>query len=158
MNFKKQLLKNWWQLVRDSLKDLDNVNTLKSQQTAISDNIFPEELQPTEGFFERKITDFIVPQNFGTDNPCTVTIFKNAIEDYVFYDGIVNVWNEEDVKTFCCPNFTENAPCKKTDCQYQKQNNDYFDLESKINAAEAKHKETVQKREAAWKQLWTRGK
>ncbi len=158
MNFKKQQFKNWWQLFLQSLDDLDNINELKSQRTAIGDNIFPDRMQPTKGFFRRKTTDFIVPQNFGIDNPCAVTIFRNAITDGIWGPDIINIGSNEDVKTFYCPNSTENAPCSKMNCKYYKQNHDYFDLGCQIIAAEAKHKETVQQRKTAWKQLWTRGK
>ena len=155
-----ELFKKWYKLVNKSITELDNVNNLRIKLTTANDHIFKEKNQPTAGFFIRKPTPFVEPSvaDWGIMLPCTVTIYRNAIEDHVFEDGIVNVGTENDVKEFQCPLYTPESKCTKIACPYNVYNNQHFDLPAKIETAEETHKATVEKRRTTWKQMWTRGK
>ena len=155
-----ELFKEWYKLVKQSITELDNVNNLRTKLTTADERIFKEQIQPTAGFFIRKPTPFIEPSvaDWGIILPCTLTIYRNAREDHVWADGIVNVGTEDDVKEFQCPLYTTKSKCTKSACPYNVYNHQHFDLSAEIEKAEATHKITVAKRQIAWKQIWTRGK
>ena len=155
-----ELFKQWYNLVNQSINELDNINHLRIKLTTANDHIFKEKIQPTTGFFFRKTDSFIKPSiaDWGIILPCTVTIYRNAIENNIWEDGIVNVGTEDDVKEFQCPLYTTESKCTKTACPYNFYNHQHFDLPAQIKTAEETHKTTVAKRHAAWKQMWTRGK
>ena len=155
-----ELFKEWYKLVKQSITELDTVNNLRIKLTSADERIFKEKIQPTNGFFIGKPTPFIEPyvSDWGITLPCTLTIYRNAIEDNVWEDGIVNVGTEDDVKEFQCPLYTTKSKCTKSACPYNVYNHQHFDLPTEIETAEATHKTTVAERQVAWKQIWTRGK
>ena len=154
-----ELFKEWYKLVKQSITKLDEVNNLRMKLTTADESIFKEKIQPTAGFFIRKPTPFIEPSvaDWGITLPCTLTIYRNAMED-TWEDRIVNEGTEDDVKEFQCPSYTTESKCTKSACPYKVYNNQHFDLSAEIEKAEATHKTTVAKRQVAWKQIWTRGK
>ena len=155
-----ELFKEWYKLVKQSITESDNINNLRMKLTTADERIFKETIQPTNGFFIGKPTPFIEPNvaDWGITLPCTLTTYRNAIEDHVWEDGIVNVGTEDDVKESQCPSYTTKSKCTQSDCPYNVYNHQHFDLSAKIEKAEATHKTTVAKRLVAWKQIWTRGK
>ena len=149
----------------------EQLSSLKSRQFTLTDTLFPEIVQEpnkfTESFFPNfpkktsNPVDFIISEEekdeeWGVKYPCVVTLYRNAYEN-LWDDYIVNCGDDNDVKTFCCPNFKEDVPCVKC-CQYQPLNNECMDLPTKISTAERKLQKTIEQRKATWKQIWTRGK
>ena len=126
-------IKEYFKLLNQSFDYVEEWSNLTMQQATIAEQIFPERIQPTKGFLFPKPMDFIVPQDWGFSDPCTVTVFRNGAEDWLG-GHINNFGTEDDVKTFRCPYFDENTPCS-TDCRFKYQNNEYFSLGPKIQAA-----------------------
>ena len=145
-------VKEYLELLAKTFDCGETLNRRQAEYNAIVETIFPERIQPTQGFFKRKPTDFIAPTNWGEYDPCTVTIFRNA-EVNCWDDNITNFGTDEDIKTFYCPHFNENIPCKHN-CRYQIKNNKYFEIQKLIDAAQQSYDDTVAKRHMAWKQIF----
>lgn len=65
---------------------------------------------------------------FGTNNyPCIV---KKIALDATTLEPVF----EED-KTFYCPNFDHNTPCKKVDCMWNKANKEHFEEQERFHNA-----------------------
>lgn len=151
---KKRQIKQWRKLANRSSNSLDKLTNLRIKLATITDTIFPTRVQPAKGFFNPKPTDYIVPTNWGVTDPCVVTIYRNAIEDSIWEDGVVNIGTDEDVKDFQCPHFREKHPCHQK-CKYRQQNNNYFKLPSGIENATARFEKLRTRRKAAWANLIT---
>ena len=145
-------IKEYLKLLSETFDSNEKVSRLNSERGTIAESIFPERIQPTRGFWKRRPTEFVAPTNWGQTDPCAVTIFRNA-ELNCWDDEICNFGTDEDIKTFYCPHFNENAPCEH-DCQYRAKNNRYFEIPKLIDMAEKSRDDTVVKRQAAWKQIF----
>jgi hypothetical protein len=149
---KRELFNNWYNLAKQSRQELDEIRNLRTKLATANDHIFKEKIQPTAGFFVAKPTPFIEPNtsDWGITLPCKLTIYRNALEDNIFEDGIVNKGTPDDVKEFNCPLYTSESKCTKNACPFNGYNHQHFDLPSAISDAESKHNETCKKRKEAW--------
>lgn len=152
---KKENIKKWIRLMNESFNYSDEIGNLCIKRATISEKIFQNIILPTKGFFISKPGDFIIPQDWGNTNPCSVTVYRNATEGGIWDDDIVNHGSDDDVKTFCCPHFQEDAPCT-VDCKYKHDNNEYFKLDQEIKDLKEKRTNITVARHAAWKQIFRR--
>lgn len=148
---KKQQLKDWWKLVNATWDISGELGALYMQNGTVLSTIFPDRLQPTEGIFKAKPTDFIVPVDWGNTEPCSVTIYRNGYFD-TWSDDIMNVGTKDDIKTFSCPHFDKDKPCPH-ECKYKAMNNESFELAERIAAVEKKRDEALALRRAAWQKF-----
>jgi hypothetical protein len=150
-------IKKYKALFNESYESFEKLNNLERKRFELNDVLFAERLQPTKGFIRPKVTEFVVPNDWGNTDPCKVTIYRNGVEDWLS-DYIHNFGTDEDVKTFPCPNFKENQKCT-CECKYRLKNNELFDLDNKlIPEAEIEYEEIMEKRKAAWEQIFFRSK
>jgi hypothetical protein len=147
-------IRNYLNLVGATITQTDLINELVARMITIQEIIFPERLQMTKGILKRKPTDFVVPNKWRKDDPCTVTIFRNGEVD-ALSDTIFNMGTPADVKTFRCPCFSEDTPCI-VNCQYRKLNNEYMEFARNLKVAQEKRDSIVAQRRAAWKQIFAR--
>jgi len=145
-------VKEYLELLAKTFDCGETLNRRQAEYNTIVETIFQERIQPTQGFFKRKPTEFVVPTNWGKTDPCNITIFRNAGVN-CWDDVICNLGTNEDVKTFCCPHFNENKPCTH-DCQYRVKNNRFFEIANLIDVAKKSYDDTVAKRHMAWKQIF----
>lgn len=150
-------IKKYKALSKESHESYKKFNGLRHRLFDLADILFVERLQPTKGFLKPKVMDYVVPNDWGKKDPCSVTIFRNGMEDLL--DGYMcNFGTDEDVKTFYCPNFKEDAKCT-CECPYRLQNNEYFDLDNNlIPEAEIQYEELLAKRHIAWNQIFHKTK
>ena len=140
-------------LWKASLTSFEYLGSLKARHNSLFQTLFIDRLQSTTGFFKTKVADFIEPNDWGKKDPCNVTMFRNGYEDPL-NDEIVNLGKEEDVKTFCCPNFQEGTKCTQ-DCKYSQKYNEYLELNNKIiPEIEKQHEALVKKRKAVWQRMF----
>ena len=147
-----QKIKKYFKLLDITFCQSDRIDNLCSARDDIAGAIFHNRIQSARGTFQRKPTNFIVPYDWRYTDPCSVTMYRNADTDYIS-DDIVNLGTDDDVKTFSCPRFDENAPCNK-DCQYRAKNNQYFELSKKIDTAKKYRDATVAARRDALRAIF----
>lgn len=153
----KGKVKQYIELFKESTNSLNKLAELRRKRFDLSYVLFIERLQPTKGFIRPKVTEFVAPNDWGNTDPCEVTIYRNGTEDWLD-DTIHNFGSAEDVKTFRCPNFKENAKCT-CECPYRLKNNEYFDLDNKlIPEAEIEYEELLAKRRIAWEHIFYKTK
>ncbi|MBO7508846.1 MAG: hypothetical protein J6T57_01030 [Alphaproteobacteria bacterium] len=148
---KKKQFNEWRRLSKLLRSKRHYVFNLETQICSIEYAIFPERIQLRQGFFKQKPTDFIVPADWGKTDPCTVTIYRNAVND-AWVDEIFNMGTDDDIKTFCCPHFSKDAPCNR-ECQYREKNNRYQQLIEKLSIANPEYETALAERRAAWQKL-----
>ena len=154
MTNRKKKIKNYVKLLALTHKSFEKLNSLKSKAFYIGEALFVERLQPTKGYFRPKVMDFIIPNDWKNEDPCAVTIYRNAFPDWLD-DSIHNVGTDADVKTFTCPHFDENVPCTM-ECKYRYKNNEFLKLyNNTIPDAQRVHDALVAKRKNTWKQIFS---
>ena len=148
-------IKEWLKLLNACLNCDDKIGTLYSKRGSIETELFPERIQPTHGVFRREVSDYIIPNDWGRDDPCSVTICRNAEYDWI-ENRPTNLGAPEDVKTFRCPNLSYNNTCDNLKCQYYEKLKEYHELTTKIAEIENLRKTIVAQRKAAWKNIFSR--
>jgi len=150
----KDRIKEYMDLFAKSYNSFEIVSRLQNKLYSVTEVLFEERLQPTKGFLKPKVTDYVVPKNWGKTDPCVVTIFRHGGAD-LWEDGMYNLGNPEDVKTFSCPNFKEDTACT-CECPLRYKNKEYFDLVKKqIPEAKERYALLVKERQAAWKRIFS---
>ena len=153
MTNRKNKIKEFVKLFFSTWDRYEELEDLKTKAFNLNQILVDERLQPTEGFFKPKVTDFVEPKGWGKTEPCVVIIYRHGLQDWLD-DRIVNIGNESDVKTFTCPHFDENVQCNM-DCIHRCKNNEYLELKNKlIPAAQKTYDESLAKRKAAWQQIF----
>ena len=137
-------------------KEIRNLRKKKkkliSHYAPLSYEILPNRLQESSTPDNTSTPDFIVPENWGTSDPCGVVVYRKGYED-VFVCDIINLGTNDDVKTFYCPHFNKDIPCNHN-CRYRRQNNEYIELGKQMRAINKEYNLIKNNRAILWKQIF----
>ena len=153
---KRHQIKEWWNLSKSYFNQIETVGNLSMKLGSTNATIFIDRIQPTKGFIIAKPLDYIVPNDFGNNDACSVTVYRNASVD-VISDDIINLGTKDDVRVFYCRHFSGTTPCNH-ECKYRATNNQSFELSEMVDRATQELAEIDIKRKSAWKQIFTRRK
>lgn len=153
---KRNQIKEWSNCSRLYFKQIETVGHLSEKLRIIYETIFIDRIQPTRGFFIAKPLDYVIPTNWSNEDPCIVTIYRNASVD-ALSDYIVNRGTKDDVREFHCPHFNSDTPCTH-ECKYRATNNEFFETSKMAERAEQELNEIGNARQSAWKRIFSRNK
>ncbi len=147
-------IREYFKLLHATLAYNEKLNRLTSKQMLIAETIFSQRLQPTNGFFVPRPSDFVAPVDWCATDPCAITVFRNGGVD-MWDDHLINLGNSDDTKTFYCPYFKTDSACQVKFCQYRDKNNEYMKLTNEIATTKKLYDDAVTLRKATWKQIFS---